>query len=78
MDNSKINQTKKWIKIWQQAGDLLDDIKLKELRSPNYYSKNQPLLNEMLKYAFNHRTIRLDSGLIKQQQIFMKYHQKKS
>lgn len=76
MKELKISETKKWIEIWQHAGDVLEDIRLKELRSPDYYSKNLPLLNEMLEYTFNHRVVKLSSGLIKQQQIFMKYRHK--
>jgi hypothetical protein len=67
---------KKWVNIWKKAGSSLQEIKFNELRSHNYYQKNQLLLNEMLKYTFVHRTIRLSSGLIEQQQIFIKFHQK--
>jgi len=67
---------KKWIDIWEKAGASLQKIKFNELRSYNYYQKNQLLLNEMLRYAFEHRTVRLSSGLIEQQQIFMKFNNK--
>jgi hypothetical protein len=76
MEDLKIEETKKWIQTWQIAGNSLEDIRIKELRDPDYYSRNLPLLNEMLKYAFNHRIDKLSSGLIKQQQIFMKYYHK--
>ena len=42
MEDLKIRETKKWIKIWQQAGDSLEYIRLQELRSADYYAKNQP------------------------------------
>jgi len=64
MEDITIKQTKKWIKIWQQAGDSFASIRLNELRSPDYYSRRQWLLNEMLTYAFEHRTVRFSRGLI--------------
>ena len=76
MGNLKKEEIKRWVDIWQKAGSSLEEIKFNELRSANYYKKNQVLLNEMLKYAFEHRTVRLSSGLIEQQRIFMKYRQK--
>ena len=76
MGNLKKEEIKRWVDIWQKADSSLEEIKFNELRSANYYKKNQALLNEMLKYAFEHRTVRLSSGLIEQQRIFMKYHQK--
>ena len=78
MEDIEKREIKKWIEIWRQAGNSLEEIKIKELRSPDYYSKNLTLLNEMLKYAFNNRIVKLSSGLIKQQQIFMKWRQKVS
>ncbi|KPK91314.1 hypothetical protein AMJ80_07435 [bacterium SM23_31] len=65
---------KNWIDIWEKAGTSLQEIKFNEFRSDNYYQKNQQLLNEMLHYAFEHRTVRLSSGLIEQQKIFMKLY----
>jgi hypothetical protein len=66
---------KKWLNIWEKAESALYAIKIKELRADNYYQKNQDLINAMLKYAFDHRTVRLNSGLVEQQKIFMKYYQ---
>lgn len=67
---------KLWVDTWKKASSSLQKIKLNELRASNYYHKNQILLNDMLQYAFDHRTVRLSSGLIEQQQIFMKFHKK--
>ena len=72
MKESKRKEIEKWIETWEQAGFALDRVKLNELRASNYYSQNQVLLNEMLQYAFEHRELRLSSGLIEQQKIFMK------
>lgn len=77
MDDFNKSVEKKWVEVWQQAGDSLEDVKLKELRASDYYSKNRELLNKMLNYAFENRTIRKSSGLVEQQQVFMRYHEKK-
>lgn len=68
---------KKWVQTWQRAGVALDEVKKQELRDPEYYEKNRELLNSMLQYACDHSTVRLDSGLVEMQKIFMKIHQQK-
>lgn len=75
-DSTSKENIKKWIETWQRAARALESVKLKELRSPDYYRRNLKLLNEMLKYAFMHLTVRETSGLVEQQKLFMKYHQK--
>ncbi len=77
MTESERKIIKKWIDVWKEAGTALQEIKINELRSDDYYQKNKQLLNEMLQYAFEHRTVRLSSGLVEQQRIFMKYQKKK-
>lgn len=72
MKDSKRKEIEKWIETWEKAGSALDRVKLNELRAGGYYSKNQMLLNKMLQYAFEHRELRLSSGLIEQRKIFMK------
>ena len=76
MKDSERKTIKKWIDTWKTASSSLEKIKSNELRSINYYQKNQILLNEMLQYAFDHRTVRLSSGLIEQQKIFKKFRKK--
>lgn len=78
MRNSDSEIMKKWIDAWEKAGASLQEIKRNELQSDDYYQKNLPLLNQMLQYAFDHRTVRLSSGLIELQQILMKWYSKKS
>jgi hypothetical protein len=63
---------KKWIDVWKETDKALQEIKIQELRSEDYYEKNKQFLNEMLQYAFEHRTVRLSSGLVEQQKFFMK------
>lgn len=78
MQNSDSEIMKKWIETWKNAGASLQEIKRNELQADDYYQKNLPLLNQMLHYAFDHRTVRLSSGLIELQQIVMKWHKKKT
>ncbi len=67
-------QALKWIQTWDKAGLSLKKVKKNELCRENYYSQNQNFLNDMLHYAFEHREIRLTSGLVEQQKYFKKYH----
>jgi hypothetical protein len=76
MKDSKRKKIEKWIGIWEKAELVLYRIKLNELRAGDYYSQNIVLLNEMLQYAFEHRELRLSSGLVEQQKIFMKLNKK--
>jgi len=71
-------QALKWIQTWDKAGLSLKKIKKSELREENYYPRNQKLLNDMLHYAFEHREIRLTSGLVEMQKYFKKYHMQKN
>ena len=72
MKNSNNIEIIKWVNTWKKAGTSLARVKRSELQSKDYYKKNQMLINDMLQYAFDHRTIRFKSGLIEQQKIFMK------
>ena len=65
------DQIQTWIQTWQQAGRALQQIKLHELRSYDY-AKNLPILDDLLQWAYEHRTVRLTSGLVEQQRLFMK------
>ena len=71
MKTSQQENAQQWIECWNRASDALKDIKRHELR--NYdYAKNQAIVDGMLQRAFEHRTVRLDSGLVEQQRVFMK------
>lgn len=72
MDDSTRREIEIWIETWEKAEYALDRVKLNELRATDYYCRNQILLNEMLQYAFEHRELRLSSGLVEQQKSFMK------
>lgn len=71
MENPEI---KRWKDAWDKAGSALAKIKAAELRDEDYYFKNLPLLNEMLNYAVEHRTVKKTSGLVIQQQLFKNIH----
>ena len=61
----------KWVDAWKRAGSALEEVRRRELRAYDY-DKNQALLDEMLQWACDHRRIRLTSGLVEQQRMFMK------
>jgi hypothetical protein len=67
-----IQKIKKWISAWQKAAVSLKELKKKELRAPDYYEKNQKMLDEMLQYACENAKPRLHSGLAEQQRLFRK------
>lgn len=75
MKNSDREQIKKWVETWKRAGSALDEIKLRELRAYDYF-KNQALVDEMLQWAVDHQKVRLKTGLVEQQRIFMKMREK--
>ena len=60
-----------WVKTWKAAGDALKKIKRQELLQYDYV-KNLPIIEDMLQWAYLHRTPRLTSGLVEQQRWFMK------
>ena len=66
-------QIKMWIETWERAGDVLEDIKKKKLRTFDY-SKNMAVIDEMLQWACDHKAQRLSSGLKEQQYWFLKMH----
>ncbi|MEW6606851.1 MAG: hypothetical protein AB1414_05260 [bacterium] len=75
MVNTNKEEIRKWIKIWKIAGEALAKVKRNELQSYDY-KKNQVIVNEMLQYACEHSKVRLNSGLVEQQQIFIKFREK--
>ena len=72
----KKEQIKKWIETWEGANSSLTLIRIKELKDKNYYRKNRATLNSMLQYAFDHRTIKKDSGLVTLQKYLKLYSQR--
>ena len=68
----------RWVKTWQKAALSLKDIKKNELQAFDYYEKNRILLDEMLQYACDNSKVRLYSGLVEQQRLFMKMNEIKN
>jgi hypothetical protein len=60
-----------WVETWKHAGDELDDIRRQELQAYDY-SKNQAIIDSMLQWTCEHSQVRLTSGLVEQQRLFMK------
>ena len=58
-------QIKQWVETWNRAGSALKEIKRRELQCFDY-AKNQAIIDEMLQWAFDNRTVRLSSGLVEQ------------
>ena len=71
MKTSPQENAQQWIESWKRAPVALKDIKRHELRTYDY-AKNQAIVDGMLQWAFEHRQVRLDSGLVEQQRLFMK------
>ena len=73
---SEKNHIAEWIATWEKAACSLEEIRRKELRAADYYEKNKNLTNDMLQYAFEHRQVRLCTGLVDQQRVFIQFHKK--
>lgn len=65
----------RWIDGWKREDQALLEIKRHELRAFDF-EKNREWIDEMLQWAFEHRTIRTTSGLVEQQRLFMKMRDK--
>ena len=77
MGNREEKQLRAWVQAWQQADKELTEMKLKELREPNYYKKNMFILNELLKISVNRPNDSKSSGLIELQRWFKVIHKKR-
>ena len=73
---SEKEQIAEWVATWGKAACSLEEIRRKELRAADYYERNKDLTNDMLQYAFEHRVIRLSSGLVDQQRLFIQFSKK--
>ncbi len=60
-----------WIESWKCASVALKAVKRHERRTYNL-AQNQVVVDGMLQWTFEHRALRLNSGLVKQQYLFMK------
>ncbi len=71
MKTSPQENAQRWIESWKRATVALKAVKRHELRTYDY-AKNQAIVDGMLQWAFEHREVRLSSGLVEQQRLFMK------
>ena len=71
MKTSSQENAQRWIESWKRASATLKAVKRHELRTYDY-AKNQSIVDGMLQWAFEHRKVRLNSGLVEQQRLFMK------
>jgi len=62
-------ETKKWLDIWERAGDALAEIKKEEIRSPDYYENNRAFLNAMLSYSRRDTEMPTTTGLVEWQRL---------
>ena len=70
MKDSERKQFAMWIETWKHAGAAMEEVRRRELREYDY-AVNQAVVDEMLQWAVENGQVRLSSGLIEQQQIFM-------
>ena len=71
MKNSDKKDMQKWVDTWKRAGSALKEVKRCELQNFDY-AKNRKIVDEMLQFGYENRKVRLTSGLVEQQRIFMK------
>ena len=71
MKISPQENAQQWIESWKRAAVALKAVKRNELRTDDN-AKNRSIVDGMLQWAFEHRELRLNSGLVEQQRIFMR------
>lgn len=74
MEFTEKTQRQHWVNTWKQAEIVLQAIKQRELQH-YVYAEHLALIDEMLQWAVDHAQPRLSSGLVEQQQWFMKLHE---
>ena len=71
MKTSSQENPRQWIESWKRASVALKAGERRELRTYDL-AKNQAVVDGMLQWAFENRELRLSSGLVEQQHLFMK------
>ena len=71
MKTLRQENAQQWVESWKRASVALKAVKRHELRTYDY-AKNQVVVDGMLQWAFENRELRLSSGLVEQQRLFMK------
>ena len=62
---------KRWVEVWKQAGQRLEEIERQRLRSFRY-EDHAAEIDELLQLAFRFAKPRSTSGLVEQQRLFAK------
>ena len=72
MKTSPQENAQQWIESWKRASVALKAVKRRELRTYDL-AKNQAIVDGMLQWACEHQELRLNSGLVEQQRLFVSY-----
>ena len=75
MTEAERQQYREYVQRWKHVGPLLERIKVRELRSPDY-GKDWRIADGLCELAMYHRKPRKTSGLIELQRLFMKARKK--
>jgi hypothetical protein len=71
MREQEREQYREYVQRWKRVGPLLERIRLRELRSPEY-GKNWRIVDGLYELAMYHRRSRPTSGLMELQRLFAK------
>jgi hypothetical protein len=71
MTKQERERYREYVQNWKRVGALLERIRIRELRSPDY-GKDWRIIDGLCELAMYHRRPRLTSGLIEQQRLFAK------
>ena len=71
MKTSSQENARQWIESWKRASVALKAVERRELRTYDL-AKNRAVVDGMLQWAFENRELRLSSGLVEQQRLFIK------
>ena len=69
MSESEKAQTRAWVKNWQAAGPILEEIRAEEIRATDTVDAME-ILDGMFTHAVETVPVRESSGLVEQQRIF--------
>jgi hypothetical protein len=69
MSEQEKAQTRAWMKTWQKAGPVLEEIRTAEIRATNTADAME-VLDGMFTHAVKTVPVRASSGLVEQQLIF--------
>ncbi len=68
---------KRWVEVWKQAGQRLEEVERQRLRSFRY-EDHVAEIDELLELAFRFAQPRPTSGLVEQQRLFAKLRRQDS